>query len=107
MGQSKAQQIQFFEHCLLPRYEKNTSHIDLQAEIDSKLTTYENWSNLDQQYGISGPDSGLYEKSLKHLAGHIRRSTDLDPELEELAELDRRGHLDSPSADEVREMLAD
>ncbi len=96
-NQSKPQQIQFFEYCLLPEYETNTSQIDLRAEVDATLTTGENWQNLDRKYGISGLNhdpQDYQEMSLNHLAEQILDETGYKPEREEIRQLENEGLLD-------------
>jgi len=87
--QTKSQQIQFFEYCLLPTYEAETTQIDLRAEIDSSLTTSENWQRLDSRYNISGQQIEQYEyKEAEYIASQIRSKTEKDPQPSEIINLD-------------------
>ncbi|MFO7793491.1 MAG: hypothetical protein R6V35_00755 [Candidatus Nanohaloarchaea archaeon] len=108
--QSKAQQIQFFEYCLLPEYEADTSQIDLRAEVDATLTTGENWENLDKKYGISGLNHNrqdYQEMSWNHLANKVLDETGYKPETEELKELGNEGLLNPPQKDQIVSRFAD
>ncbi|MDY6778754.1 MAG: hypothetical protein SVU32_08880 [Candidatus Nanohaloarchaea archaeon] len=61
--QTKAQQVQFFRDCLLPNYEVPWDYIDLRADVDSTLTTMENWQQLQEQYSIeTRSDEDLLEE---------------------------------------------
>ena len=90
MSQSKEQQIQFFRYCLLPVYEADTSQIDLRAEIDSTLTTEENWALLNERYSIRNERNhrDYEEKAYRHLARKVRENTGLDVDYRELEEMD-------------------
>lgn len=110
--QSKTQQIQFFNYCLLPMYEDDTSQIDLRAEIDSTLTTGENWNRLQEKYGLGDQrlDPEDYrEMELRYLAKKVRDETGLDVSYEEVqSNIDTLEGLEesSPSFDSIGEALA-
>jgi len=108
--QSKAQQVQFFDYCLLPNYNVEVDELDLWSEVDSSLTTGENWALLDQQYNISDQNCcrmDFEEMSYKHLARQIREETGLDPDYTDLKELDVEGLLEQPGQDYIVQRLCD
>ncbi len=90
MSQTKKQQIQFFRCCLLPVYEADTSQIDLRAEIDSTLSTEENWSLLNERYSIRDERNhrDYEEKAYRHFARKVRENTGLELDYRELEEMD-------------------
>ena len=99
MSQSKKQQIQFFSYCLLPEYETDSSQIDLRAEIDSTLTTGENWALLNEKYGIvDNSDHRDYEEqAYRYFARKVREVTGLDVTPNEVKDLDEKGFLEQSS----------
>lgn len=107
--QSKAQQVQFLDYCLLPNYNVEVDELDLWSEVDSSLTTGENWARLDQQYNITNQNycrADFEERSYKHLAQQIKEDTGLEPDYEELKRLDVEGLLDSQDQDNVVQQLS-
>lgn len=52
MSQTKNQQIQFIEDCLLPRYGVDSCYVDLEALVDSSLTLRENWNAIKERYNL-------------------------------------------------------
>lgn len=72
-GKSKDQQEQFFRYCLLPQYNAEL-RIDFEAELDSSLTTGENWRLLDERYDITNSeDKKDYEElEWQYIADQLR-----------------------------------
>lgn len=108
MSQSKKQQIQFFNYCLLPEYEADTSQIGLRAEIDATLTTEENWALLNEKYSIRDEQNqkDYEEQAYRYFARKIRDNTGLDVNHRELRQMDKEIlEQSSGSWDEVKHEL--
>lgn len=50
---SKERQKQIISNLLLPNYYIESDKVDLEAEVDSKLTLQENWKAIKRKYGIT------------------------------------------------------